>query len=259
MKCSEVITILEKLSPTEYACEWDNVGLMVGEACNSVNTILVTLDADDAAIDKAVKIKADMIISHHPLIFSPLKKVNGESLTGKRVLKLIKNNIACYSMHTNFDIKGGMAQLASDMIGISNPQILEPTTANEGLGRVGEFNKAYTVGEWCQKVKDIFNLSNVILFGDIEKKVTRVAIAPGAGKDSVPYAIEKGAQLLITGDIGHHAGTDAVSQGLNIIDAGHYGIEHIFIKYIVDYLNSNIGKNNVTVIGADIHMPYVVL
>ena len=235
MKCSEIISILEALSPRKYACDWDNPGLNVGHYDKDISKVLVTLDCDDGAIDKAIEIGADLIVSHHPLIFGKLKKVNDDSLAGRRVLKLIENGIACYCMHTNFDIKGGMAALAAEYIGMKNPKILEPTTECEGLGRWDEFEKA-TVGEWCNRVKNAFELDNVKVFGKLDSEVNRIAIAPGSGKESVELAVDMGLNLIITGDVGHHTGIDAVAQGCNVIDAGHYGVEKIFIDFICRFL-----------------------
>lgn len=235
MKCNKIIEALEELSPKRFACSWDNVGLMVGSASNDITKILVVLDCDDSAIEYAIENGVDMIVSHHPLIFGSLKKVNDESLTGRRVLKLIQNGITVYSMHTNFDIKGGMASLAADYIDMKNPQVLEPEIEDEGLGRWGVY-LPMSVLDWANKVKSAFGLTSVNVYGDLQRQVTRVAIAPGSGKDSVFAAVDLGIELVITGDVGHHTGIDAVAQKCAVIDAGHYGIEHIFINFVSEYL-----------------------
>lgn len=239
MKCDEIIKKLELLSPPGFACEWDNVGLMTGSRNDEISKILVVLDCDDESIDYAVNNKVDLIVSHHPLIFGGLKKVNDETLTGRRVVKLIRNGIAEYSMHTNFDIKGGMASLAAERIGMQEPFILEPCCENEGLGRWGNFPEK-TVLEWADKVKTAFGLPSVNVFGDLSKRVTKVAIAPGSGKEAVLAAVALGVELVITGDVGHHTGIDAVAGNCAVIDAGHYGLEHIFIEFIGGYLKENV-------------------
>lgn len=257
MTGNEIIHKLEKLSPREYACDWDNVGLMAGDASREVKKILVTLDVDDAAIDRAIACKADMIVSHHPFIFGKLNRVVANDLTGGRVLRVIENHISVYSMHTNFDVKGGMAELAADKIGLIDGTCLEEVYAGEGIGRVGDVKETWTAGAWATKVKEIFGLPHVTFFGDENAEIKRVAICPGSGKDEIPAAIQKDAQLLITGDIGHHAGIDAVAQKLNIIDAGHYGIEHIFIGFIAEYLKNHC--ENVEIVQMEKKIPYTIL
>jgi putative NIF3 family GTP cyclohydrolase 1 type 2 len=112
--------------------------------------------------------------------------------------------------------------------------------------------------KYCAElVKEAFILDNVRLFGDPEFKVRRVAIAPGSGADMIPYAIKAGAQLLITGDISHHKGIDAVAEGLNIIDAGHYGIEKIFVSYMKDFFRKQLPEMNVS--AASQKEPFVVI
>ena len=260
MKCSEIIVILEQLSPKRFSCDWDNIGLMVGSPDAHIKKILVTLDGDDDAIDKAIETGSDLIITHHPLIFNQIKNVTTNELTGQRIIKLVQNNINVYSMHTNFDVKGGMAQLAADMIGMIDGEVLEDICEGEGIGRVGTFKELLTVRQWADKIKDLFGLPNVCVFGDLERIVSRVAISPGSGKDYVQIAIERGAQLFISGDINHHSGIDANAQGLEIIDAGHYGLEHIFIKFISEYLETKLlSSSNVQIVQMNKKIPFEIV
>ena len=97
-----------------------------------------------------------------------------------------------------------------------------------------------TWGECCELVKEKFHLPDVKVFGDIERKVTRAAISPGSGKSMIDTALQTGAEVLVTGDIGHHEGIDAVARGLDVIDAGHYGLEHIFIEDMAMFLESHL-------------------
>ena len=98
MNAENIAELLMKLSPVKYACDWDNVGMHVGHKDNEINTILVTLDIDDAAIDRAIEINADMIVSHHPLIFHGIKQINDDNITGRRIMRLIENRINAYCM-----------------------------------------------------------------------------------------------------------------------------------------------------------------
>lgn len=239
MECKKVIEILEKQSPKSYACDWDNVGLLVGREDKDIQKIYIALDATDEAIEEAIANGADMLLTHHPMIFKGMKRVTQEDFIGRRIIRLIQNDMVYYAMHTNFDVMG-MADLAADYLGISDTRVLEITsvseTGEEGIGRYGSLKKEMTVRECCEEVKQAFSLENVKVFGDLERKVKTAAISPGSGKSVISNALQAGLDVLITGDIDHHEGIDAVAQNMTVIDAGHYGVEHIFIPYMEQYL-----------------------
>ena len=203
----------------------------------------IALDATDAVIDRAIEAGADMLITHHPLIFSPLKKVTDEDFVSRRVVKLIQNDISYYAMHTNYDVLG-MAELAEKILGIRDSEVLDITMEKdgkqEGIGRIGELEKPMTLEECCVYVKHKLNLGSLKVFGDMQAEVSRLAISPGSGKTAIAAAIAKGADVLVTGDIGHHDGLDAVEQGLAVIDAGHYGTEYIFIDDMRRFLEDKL-------------------
>ena len=239
MECKKVIEILEKQSPKSYACDWDNVGLLVGREDKEIQKSYIALDATDEAIEEAIANGADMLLTHHPMIFKGMKRVTQEDFIGRRIIRLIQNDISYYAMHTNFDVMG-MADLAADYLGISDTRVLEITsvseTGEEGIGRYGSLKKEMTVRECCEEVKQAFSLENVKVFGNLERKVKTAAISPGSGRSVISNALQAGVDVLITGDIDHHEGIDAVAQKLTVIDAGHYGVEHIFIPYMEQYL-----------------------
>ena len=259
MLCRKIIEIIESAYPGSYALEWDNVGLLAGRDDKEVKYIYVALDATDEVVENAVHSGADMLITHHPLIFSGMKRVNNQDFIGARVLKLIQNDISYYAMHTNYDVKG-MAALSGEKLSLENAEVLEVTSDGdipEGIGRVADISQTMTLRECCELVKERFGLDTVKVFGNLQKDVRRIAISPGSGKSMIPAALEKKADVLITGDSDHHTGIDAVAQGLAVIDAGHYGIEHIFIEDVAGYLGSRIA--GVTVEKEKIRSPFVVL
>lgn len=239
MFCSEIIRIIEKRYPREEALDWDNVGLLVGRTDKEVKKIFVALDATDSVIDYVVKHDVDMLITHHPLLFQAVKKITNEDFIGNRIVTLLKNDVAYYAMHTNYDVLG-MASLASRILGLEEEEVFELTNpeTQDGIGRVGKITEM-TLKECCGLVKKKFTLSTVKVFGNLEQNVKRVAICPGSGKHMTSLALKKGADVLVTGDIDHHEGIDAVAQGLAIIDAGHYGLEHIFIDDIYTFLQQH--------------------
>lgn len=264
MLCKDVMNVIEKEYPLNYALSWDNVGLLVGRDDKEVKKIYIALDATDDVIEEAVKAGADMLITHHPMIFSPIKKIHNLDFVGGRIIKLIQSDISYYAMHTNYDVLG-MADLSGDKMNMKGAEILEVTTEGdigeedepEGIGRVADLETPMTLRKCCENVKDAFHLGAVKVFGNLEDEVKRIAICPGSGKSVIKAALDKHADVLITGDIGHHEGIDAVAQGLAIIDGGHYGIEHIFIEDMRHYLEKNL--KDVEIIAAPIVHPFLIV
>lgn len=237
MKCSDITTLIELEYGLDYACDWDNVGLLAGRREKEVKKILLALDATDEVVRMAVEHGADMLITHHPMIFSPIRRVTDEDMTGRRLLALIQHDISYYAMHTNYDTRG-MADLAAGLLNLQECTVLEEVKDGEGIGRVGILPACMTLKECAELVKAAFEIPSVRYFGDPDTKVRTAAICPGAGKSTLKEVLRFGCDVYITGDIDHHTGIDAVDQGLCIIDAGHYGIEHIFINDMRAYLEN---------------------
>lgn len=256
MRCSDLTRQLDLLAPPEYACDWDNPGLLAGWSEKEVHRILVALDATDEVVAQAVREKADLLVTHHPLIFKPLKKVNDQDFVSRRILTMIQHGICYFAMHTNFDIAPGcMADLAAAQLGMNAEEPLEATGEADGvpvgIGKIGSMAVPVTVEELARLVKERFGLPYVTVYGmdQVQGPVTRIALSPGSGGSMIRHGLAKGAQVLITGDIGHHEGIDAASNQMAVIDAGHYGLEHIFIPFMKEYLEELAG-DQVTVLTA---------
>ena len=256
MKCSNILDNLLKIMPKELAMSWDNVGLLAGSKDKEVKNIVVCLDVSEKLIEKAVSLKADLIISHHPMIFSPVKSVTDDTSVGRRLLSLIKNDISYIALHTNYDIAPGcMSDLVAERIGLKG-EPLEKTASIEdtavGIGKVGDLASAVKISEIAELVKEKFNLPHLRIFdGGEDKKVSRISVSPGSGKGMFNAAYEKQAALLISGDISHHDALDALELGVATIDAGHYGLEHIFIADMAKRLRDmdkefNVFEENIT-------------
>ena len=237
MKCSEICALIEQEYGTEYACDWDNVGLLAGRSTKEVKKILLSLDATDEVVRMAVEGGYDMLITHHPMLFSAIKRVTDQDMNGRRLLELIRNDISYYAMHTNYDTRG-MADLAARLLGLTECTVLEEVKDGEGIGRVGKLPHPMTLRECGEQVKVAYGIPNVRLFGDPDTQVSLAGVCPGAGKSTMPLALGFGCDVYITGDIDHHTGIDAVDQGMCIIDAGHYGVEHIFMEDVKAYLEN---------------------
>ena len=243
MLCKEIITEIEAVYPKSAALDFDNVGLLAGRSEKEVNCVYLALDATEKVIEQAKEAGADMLITHHPLIFSPLKHITDEDFISRRVVNLIQSDISYYAMHTNYDVLG-MAKLSGKILELEDTDVLDITSERngvpEGIGRVGALKNTMTLKECCVYVKNKLKLSSVKVFGDMDRKITRLAVSPGSGKSAVLPALKTGADVLVTGDIGHHEGLDAVEQGLAVIDAGHYGTEYIFIDDMREFLQTRL-------------------
>lgn len=260
MRCYEIIEKLESLSPTAFAEEWDNIGLLAGRRDKEVGTVYIALDATDDVIEEAVRLGADLLLTHHPLIFKKLSRVNTDDFIGRRVYELIRNDISYYAMHTNFDVMG-MADAAADELSLADRQVLNVTyeddISKEGCGRVGKLGECMSVADLAELVKTKFHVPNVRIFGDLGDIVEVAAVMPGSGGSYICDALSAGADVMITGDIDHHEGIDAVAQGITIIDAGHYGIEKLFISYMEEFIKRELP--GLQIYKAEIKEPFVVI
>ncbi|MCI8370829.1 MAG: Nif3-like dinuclear metal center hexameric protein [Lachnospiraceae bacterium] len=261
MTCQQIIELLEQHSPTEYAESWDNVGLLAGRREKEVHKVMAALDATDAVIRQAVKAGADMLLTHHPLLFLAKKSVTTDDMEGLRLIRLIQNDISCYAMHTNFDVCG-MAEMTEQKLGLKGAEILEVTRCLEngtqiGLGRIGELPSEMTLEELAEYVKQQFDLDHVRISGDRKAVIRRAAVCGGSGKSVVDSALKAGADVLISGDFGHHTVLDAQAEGLCMIDAGHFGTEKMFVPYIVQYLTEKC--TDVEIVAANERSPFTVI
>lgn len=260
MRCRELINKLEMLSPRSYAEAWDNPGLLTGRYEKEIGKVMVALDATDEVIEEAVEAGVDFLLTHHPLIFSARKQINDDDFIGRRLVKLLGNDICCYAMHTNFDVMG-MADAAADELSICEREVLcvtyEDDISKEGCGRVGKLPKRMSVADLAAFVKARFHVPNVRVFGDMGDIVEVAAVMPGSGGSYIKNAVNAGADVMITGDIDHHEGIDAVAQGLTIIDAGHYGIEKIFISYMEDFMKRELPE--LCIYKTEIKEPFAVI
>lgn len=235
MKCSDVIRKIEEKYPVYFAEDWDNPGLLVGDREQEIKKVFLALDVTDETLDAAIKAGADMMITHHPLIFSGLKKVTAQDFIGRRVIKLIQNHMCYYAMHTNFDVLG-MAELSADYLKLSEREVLEITyeigEKKEGIGRTGTLPEAMELKKCGAFVKEQFRLPFVKIYGDPDQIVEKAAICTGSGKSLMKDVLRSGAQVYITADMDYHSAIDAVAQGVCVVDAGHYGTEYIFMEYM---------------------------
>lgn len=226
MTVHELYRALDQKIPAVLRCEWDNDGLMCEPDPNrEVKRVLFTLDVTDGAIAYAIENGADVIISHHPLVFRPIKALNGGSLTGDKLLRLVKADIAVFSFHTRLDrMEGGVNDVLAQTLGLSDLEVFGDEETPE-IGRIGNVNEEETtVSEFAAKVSARLGTPAMQIV-DLGKKVRRVAVVGGDGKDFIPNAIAAGVDLYLTGTLSYNSMIDAADMGLQLIEAGHYYTE----------------------------------
>lgn len=243
IKVSDALQMLKSFAPEEYMYkeEYDNIGLICGRGDEEVKKIICCLDVTQAVIDEAIETGANLIISHHPMIFYPIKNVNSDSVTGRNLLKAIENRISVYAAHTNLDfVRDGINDYVASMLGLRNITALKPYDGNEsGFGRVGDLaNKVYCTvlkGEVETVLKDNY----VRVIGEPYNMVKRIAVINGGGGGETSYidmAVQAGADCLITADVKHHVAIYAKESGITMIEPQHYTMEHAYISRLVQIL-----------------------
>lgn len=236
-KVKDIVKIIEDFAPISLAYEWDNSGLIVGDKEKKVKKVYLTLDLFKFNIDEAIDAGVDMIISHHPILFKGIQKVDNDTQQGYVITKLIKNDIALYASHTSMDCtKGGINDVLATKLGLADIEIIEKNKIeNCGLGRIGNLTNHITLREMCETVKEKLNTPFVRVCGNLDTTIRRVAVGGGACDDLIPSAIEMGADLMVTADMKYHISADSVDKGICVIDAGHYSTE-VFVIDIFENL-----------------------
>lgn len=260
MKCKEIIEILESEVPLSYAEPWDNPGFLVGDSQQEVEKIMVVLDITNEVVEAAKKEHADFILAHHPVIFSKIKKCTDEHFVQKKLLNLIRNGISCYGMHTNYDVCR-MGSIVAKKLDLCVENVVETTVFEEmkakGIGTFGVLSEETDLKTYAEHVKDVFHLERVTVYGNLNQNIRKIAVVPGSGRSLIEKAAEGKADVIITGDIGHHEGLDAADMGLCVIDAGHYGLEQVFIDDMKAFLEEKLPECEV--ISYKTGVPYQIL
>ena len=237
MRVGDVIRVIEEFAPLGIQEKWDNSGLCIGSPDDEVSSVLIGLDCTPELVDEAVSCGADMIVTHHPLIFSGLKKISPDDQVGAAVIKAVKNGIAIYAAHTSADkVLAGVSGAMAARLGLESVRILDEDGEGTGLGVVGDLPEPLTAAEAMVLVKERFGLKAMRTSKPIEGMISRVAMCGGSGGSLIGAAIASGAQLYISGDISYH--NFFTKDDFMIMDIGHYESE----IEIVDILFSLLRK-----------------
>lgn len=246
MKIKEITTFLEEFAPLEYQESYDNCGLIVGDTKSEVKGALITLDCTEEIIDEAIATGCNLIIAHHPIIFSGLKKLNGTNYIERTVIKAIKNDIAIYAFHTNLDnVHNGVSAKIADKIGLVNCKVLTPKfTENSqlvGSGILGELKNPINSTEFLKFVKITMQTDCIRYTALVKDEIKTVAVCGGSGSFLLQNAIAEKADIFITADFKYHEFFDAENH-IIIADIGHYESEQFTKELIYDLLTKNFTK-----------------
>ncbi len=243
----DIFNILESIAPIDLAYDWDNVGNSIGNENKNIKKILLALDLIDDVVEEAINNDIDLIITHHPLIFKSINKINMSTNLGRRIINLIKNDICVYSAHTNLDISNfGTNDALFDVLNLKDKEHFFEEKNNFSLGRVGNLKNSMKLKDFLEIVKEKLNLDSVRYVGDIDKEIKRVGMCTGSGSsaDMFKLAKEKNCDVYITGDIRYHEAQIAVEEDLILIDGTHYGTENLVMPYLKSFLEKKLkGKN----------------
>lgn len=229
-KISDILNYFETFAPCENAMDFDNVGLLVGSKNTSVTKALLALDITKEVVLEAKQLGCDLIISHHPVIFTPIKALDKDSVP----YLLAQYGISAICMHTNLDLgtEFGVNVALANAIGVQNPILAD---IGECLF-VGSLENSVEMSTFAKKVKSALNCDG-LRYTDVNKSVKTVAVSSGAGGSNVFDAARLGADVLVTGEIKHHEINAANTMNLNIIDVGHYKSEDIVILPLANKLS----------------------
>lgn len=253
VKVKDVIDVMRKLAPEEYYYnkEYDNIGLIVGDAEAEVTRVLCCLDVTEDIIDEAVEIGAQLIISHHPMIYFPIKNVTTSDSQGRKIFKAIRSGVSIYAAHTNLDfVRDGINQFFADKLGLTDCSPLDSyISEREGFGRVGNLPCITTCSALREEVKSLLGDEFVRIVG-VDKQVKRIAVINGGGGGDTSYidmALKAKADCLVTADVKHHVAIYARENDLPIIEPQHFTMEYAYISRLVGLLGIQAQKNKIKI------------
>ena len=250
-KVSDIVAVLEEAAPPRLAEDWDNVGLLVGRADRTVSRVYVALDPSPEVVEGAVAAQAQLLVTHHPLLFRPIKRLDLASPLGRTLETALKNDLAIYAAHTNLDrARGGVNEILAARLGLSDCVPLGAASADErdfGLGCVGNLFFPTDLAGLARVAAARLGAGVVRIAGDPLLPVTRAALCAGSGRSLVALFLASDAEVFITGDISHHEARDIVDAGRGLVDAGHFATEHGVVEALCQLLSRKLSGHGVDV------------
>ena len=245
MKVNDLELFLNEAFPVENALDYDNVGLIAGDRNKVVTAILVSLDLTDKAIETAKEVGANVIVTHHPIIFGGIKRLTLDDCTGKTLIKLVQSGISVIACHTNLDLTDEFGNLAiASKLGAEEPKRLEGAVC----GVVYELPMDMKLNDYCRNVVSDLGTSGIITINNPENKVRKVFVQGGAfDEDSIEAVIKGGVDTVLSGEIKHHICVGLEQMGINTIIAGHSATEQAYLPKIKQLLSEQYPGISITV------------
>lgn len=242
---TRLLAILNSIAPFAMAEPWDNVGLMAGNPDQQVSGILIGLDPTEALIDEALSQNLNTILTHHPLIFHPLKAIPGNTPLGRILKKALINDIALIACHTNLDrMATGVSHALAEKLALrdTNPLVVHEPAApeqNPGFGKIGSLPAPMPAEQFLSQLLAALDTPGVLIAGTLPETIRTVALCGGSGSDLAETARDKGAQVYITGEVKHNVARWAEDAGFCVIDAGHYPTEKFIVPVLAEILKKS--------------------
>lgn len=239
----QIYDSLNGFAPVSLKMDFDNVGLLVGDGCADVDTCLVALDITDEVIQEAIERRAQLIVSHHPIIFGSIKSVTADDLVGRKIMALVKNNISAICMHTNLDIaEGGVNDALIAALSASPENYLEACGTDAdgkpvGCGRIGELETEMDFEAFLGLCKSALG-ANGLRYHYAGRPVKRLAVMGGSGGGSLMDAVKAGCDTYVTSDVKYNCFLDSKELGINLIDADHFCTENVVVPVIAEKLGT---------------------
>jgi dinuclear metal center YbgI/SA1388 family protein len=224
------------VAPARLAEDWDNPGFQVGSRAHTVSKILFALDATLETVRKACRVGAQMLITHHPLIYKPLTTVNLEVHPGNVIVEAIRGGVSIACAHTNLDVsQGGINDILADLLGLHHVEQLVVAETGAGLGRIGRLPEPISLLDLKARIEGLLGMGDARVMYKGDREIRVVAVVGGAGGGLIAPARERGADVLVTGDVTYHQALEARSLDMAVVDAGHFQTEkaafQVFAKH----------------------------
>jgi dinuclear metal center YbgI/SA1388 family protein len=237
---ADIARYLEQWAPPSSAQAYDNVGLQVGDPRSKVQRAVIALDMTPAVLREVMSVGATLIITHHPLIFQPLRSLTPSSLSSNLALQLAEARVALYSIHTNLDAApGGVSFALGETLGLHGLEFLELNEDDDqrtGLGAVGALDEAMTLESFLYRISERLGSESIHYAGISDAVVKRVAVCGGAGAEFVHKALAAGVDAYVTSDVKYHQYFDVLNNDgyprMAFIDAGHYETEAMSVDLL---------------------------